>query len=146
MIEQLVKERARSMYSEAAQRVRDAAIEEANKLGLGHNASGDLIKYVLADNPKVPDVAESHLMRSIVSGIELTLTGQQECEKELERDVLPIESAPIEKAPPPVPEPKDMKVAELRVFAELMGIKTKTDDGKNVPREDLEAEILAKQG
>lgn len=132
MIEQLVKERARSMYSEAAQRVRDAAIEEANKLGLGHNASGDLIKYVLADNPKVPDVAESHLMRSIVSSIELTLTNQ--------------DSVKGVSALPPVPQPKEMKVAELRDFAELMGIKIKTDDGKNVPREDLEAEILAKQG
>jgi hypothetical protein len=129
MIEQLVKERARSMYSEAAQRVRDAAIEEANKLGLGHNASGDLIKYVLADNPKVPDVAESHLMRSIVSSLELTLTNQDG-------------AAGAAGAPPQL---KGMKIAEVREIAESMEIKTKTDGGESVPRKDLEAEILAKQ-
>ncbi|CAH9012503.1 conserved hypothetical protein [Vibrio phage 22O28-1] len=145
MLQELVKNKARGIYSQAGKNVMDAAIAECSKMGLSHTSVKELLAYVVSEDPKVPLVAEQHLMAQIVNGVELAvsdsvvvngddvdasfqdLKSKNYCE-DFNKAIL-----------------KDMPIAALRETAIELGVDILDQDDNKLTREQITQGILAKQ-
>ncbi|CAH9012299.1 conserved hypothetical protein [Vibrio phage 456E52-1] len=151
MLQELVKNKARGIYSQAGKNVMDAAIAECSKMGLSHTAVKELLAFVVSNDPKVPLVAESHLMAQIVNGIELAVSagvvvdgvnndagGSSDA---TEGALTTVTKAVILTAT----TLKQMSIEAVRETALELGIEITDQDGNAITRKDLTAAILAKQ-
>lgn len=160
-LERLVKEKACTMYSNAARAVSDAAIAECAKMGLSHSAAKELLQFIVAADPKVPESAQIHLMSRIVSAIEFAVESDKEKAEKLKSVIsggdklggaggVDVGAAVADGAKSEIEQIQKsqlagMNVGEVREKAASLGIETVTPEGKNVARKDLELAILAKQ-
>ncbi|CAH9012491.1 conserved hypothetical protein [Vibrio phage 434O48-1] len=151
MLQELVKNKARGIYSQAGKNVMDAAIAECSRMGLSHTAAKELLEFVVSNDPKVPLVAESHLMAQIVNGVELAVgapvvvdgvnndaggsseaTGKTSA---IPQDVAHLTATAL----------KAVSIEMVRETALELGIEITDQDGNAITRKDLTAAILAKQ-
>ncbi|AUR98961.1 hypothetical protein NVP1257O_46 [Vibrio phage 1.257.O._10N.286.46.A4] len=151
MLQELVKKKACSIYEQAAKNVIDAAIAECSRMGLGHSASKELLAYVTSSDPKVPAVAESHLMAQIVNGVELAVSDSvvvsginsdagENLDEQNDKAVAAAVTSPFKTA-----ALKQMTVEAVRETALELGVEITDQDGNAITRKDLTAAILAKQ-
>lgn len=135
MLNRLVGERAKTMYAEAAQKVTEKAIEECQKLGLGHSAHKEMINYAVSDEPIVPHTAQSAIMQQIVSSIEIQLGEPQGTndgqKKKQEGGKLPTAE-----------ELKKMEIQEIRELCDGRDIRTVDEEGKKIAKGKLIAALL----
>ncbi|CAH9012459.1 conserved hypothetical protein [Vibrio phage 416E50-1] len=151
MLQELVKNKARGIYSQAGKNVMDAAIAECSKMGLSHTAVKELLAFVVSNDPKVPLVAESHLMAQIVNGLELAVSAG------VVVDGVNNDAGGSSDAAVNVPTVtminhnftattlKQMSIEAVRETALELGIEITDQDGNAITRKDLTAAILAKQ-
>ncbi|CAL9959202.1 hypothetical protein VPHD456G2_0043 [Vibrio phage D456 g2] len=149
MLQELVKNKARGIYSQAGKNVMDAAIAECSRMGLSHTSAKELLSFAVSDDPKVPLVAESHLMAQIVSGLELAVNVGVVVDgvnNDAGGSSDATGSAPAAKAVNlTVTTLKQMSIEAVRETALELGIEITDQDGNAITRKDLTAAILAKQ-
>ncbi|AUR92963.1 hypothetical protein NVP1179O_44 [Vibrio phage 1.179.O._10N.286.45.F12] len=149
MLQELVKKKACSIYEQAAKNVMDAAIAECSRMGLGHSASKELLAYVTSSDPKVPAVAESHLMAQIVDGVQLAVGvpvvgvsgdagGSSETTEKEPTDTTKAVNLTATTL-------KQMSIEAVRESALELGIEITDQDGGSITKKDLSAAILDKQ-
>lgn len=151
MLQELVKKKACSIYEQAAKNVMDAAIAECSRMGLGHSASKELLAYVTSSDPKVPAVAESHLMAQLVDGLQLAV-GSGVVVSGINSDA-GGSSETTGKEPTTTTKGvnltattlKQMSIEAVREAALELGIEITDQDGGSITRKDLSAAILDKQ-
>ncbi|CAH9013625.1 conserved hypothetical protein [Vibrio phage 417E50-1] len=151
MLQELVKNKARGIYSQAGKNVMDAAIAECSRMGLSHTAAKELLEFAVSNDPKVPLVAESHLMAQIVNGVELAVSAG------VVVDGVNNNAGGSSDAAGGAPEATDkavsltattlkqMSIEAVRETALELGIEITDQDGNAITRKDLTAAILAKQ-
>ncbi|CAH9012359.1 conserved hypothetical protein [Vibrio phage 448O51-1] len=158
MLQELVRNKARDIYSQAGKNVMDAAIAECSKMGLSHTAAKELLAFVVSNDPKVPLVAESHLMARIVNGVELAVSEPVAALTDGKKvgELTPLgvilkasaEGAPIvttKEVSLTATTLKQMSIEAVRETALELGIEITDQDGNAITRKDLTAAILAKQ-
>lgn len=149
MLQDLVKNKARGIYSQAGKNVMDAAIAECSRMGLSHTSAKELLSFAVSDDPKVPLVAESHLMAQIVNGLELAVNAGVVVDgvnNDAGESSGGAGSAPTTKAANlTVTTLKQMSIEAVRETALELGIEITDQDGNAITRKDLTAAILAKQ-
>lgn len=151
MLQELVKNKARGIYSQAGKNVMDAAIAECSRMGLSHTSAKELLSFAVSDDPKVPLVAESHLMAQIVSGLELAVNAGVVVDG-INNDA-GGSSGTAGSAPTVIGKEvnltattlKQMSIEAVRETALELGIEITDQDGNAITRKDLTAAILAKQ-
>ncbi|CAH9012339.1 conserved hypothetical protein [Vibrio phage 121E34-1] len=151
MLQELVKNKARDIYSQAGKNVMDAAIAECSKMGLSHTAAKELLAFVVSNDPKVPLVAESHLMARIVNGIELAVSAGVVVDgvnndaggsSDATEGALTAATKAVSLTATTL---KQMSIEAVRETALELGIEITDQDGNAITRKDLTAAILAKQ-
>lgn len=146
MLQELVKNKARSIYDQSAKRIMEAVITECSRMGLGHSAAKELLAYVAADDPKVPAVAELHLMAQVVSAVEVAVSVPASAAGDNGGSGFPeAKETTTEVARLTATTLKGMSIEAVREAALELGIEITDQDGGAITRKDLTAEILAKQ-
>ncbi len=148
MLQELVKNKARGIYSQAGKNVMDAAIAECSRMGLSHTSAKELLSFAVSDDPKVPLAAEQHLMAQIVNGVELAVSDSVVVNGDAggSSDATGGAPAVIDKAVSLTATTlKQMSIEAVREAALELGIEITDQDGNAITRKDLTAAILAKQ-
>ncbi|AUR98627.1 hypothetical protein NVP1254O_44 [Vibrio phage 1.254.O._10N.286.45.C8] len=145
MLQELVKNKARGIYSQAGKNVVDAAIAECSRMGLSHTSAKELLSFAVSDDPKVPLVAEQHLMAQIVNGVELAVSNSVVVNSDdVDASFQDLKSKggceDFNKA-----ILKDMPIAYLRETAIELGVDILDQDDNKLTREQITQGILAKQ-
>ena len=146
MLQELVKNKARGIYSQAGKSVMDAAIAECSRMGLSHTSAKELLLFAVSDDPKVPLVAEQHLMAQVVNGVELAVSDSVVVNGDAGGGSDGTESATNAKvANLTATTLKQMSIEAVREAALEHGIEITDQDGGAITKKDLSAAILDKQ-
>lgn len=148
MLQDLVKNKARGIYSQAGKNVMDAAIAECSRMGLSHTSAKELLSFAVSDDPKVPLVAEQHLMGQIVNGVELAVSDLVVVNGDAGGSSDATGGAPTattKAANLTATTLKQMSIEAVRETALEYGIEITDQDGGAITKKDLSSAILDKQ-
>ncbi|CAH9016190.1 conserved hypothetical protein [Vibrio phage 237E40-1] len=124
----------------------DAAIAECSRMGLSHTSAKELLSFAVSDDPKVPLVAEQHLMAHIVNGVELAVSDSVVVSGDAGGSSDGAGNTPTTKvANLTATTLKQMSIEAVRETALEYGIEITDQDGGAITKKDLSAAILDKQ-
>jgi hypothetical protein len=149
MLQDLVENKARGIYSQAGKNVMDAAIAECSRMGLSHTSAKELLSFAVSDDPKVPLVAERHLMAQIVNGLELAVNAGVVVDG-VNNDAGGSSdgaggASATKAANLTATTLKQMSIEAVRETALEYGIEITDQDGGAITKKDLSSAILDKQ-